>query len=404
MRCCRKFVLLSLLCLSCALYVQAQPSSVPTTPAFSGRVPDVRQINTTSLLRQMAQGSSNSDLVLVAAHRGYWINYPENSDPAIRAAFDNGIEVVEIDVRSTSDGVVVVSHDGDLDKETTGSGLIESTPWAQMNTLPLRDRRGNPQNLNLLSFAQALQILGSYQQTSGTLRGPVIIVDIKGNPNDSWATYQRGKAVLQATLPSAAWPAVVFKMKMITVPMDGISAEYNAHSSWGHILTTINPEDATNAAWSPSSTNFQTLLTFSQADHNFFLQQFEMNINTVGDGATKYISGQGGPLTSFATYHEPKFYPEGVSTIFGGAGDSRVFTPNPPPPFQHDRQTFCCYKSFLSDPPKPELLDLRGLLDFSLYYNQTATPGVSLITTDNLSETLNLLVAAGKRNVSEITN
>jgi hypothetical protein len=121
-----------------------------------------------------------------------------------------------------------------------------------------------------------------------------------------------------------------------------------------------------------------------------------MNINTVGDGATKYLSGLGGQLNSFAAYFESKFYPEGVSTIYGGSTDTRNFNPSVLPPNLQPGQTFCCYQSLLPG-------DLRGLLDFSLFYDQS-THVVSLVTTDNLSETLNFLVSLGKRNVSEISN
>jgi hypothetical protein len=372
--------------------------TVPDTPKLAGAVANVTTINTASLLKQMSQGSPNNDLVLVAAHRGYWVNYPENSDPALRAAFDNGVEVIEIDLRTTSDGVLVVSHDADLLKETTGTGFVSGTTWAQISSLALRDRKGNAQtSLHMLRFQDALQILSAYQ-TSGGLQGPVIIADIKDSA--SWTTYLAALNVLQATLPSAAWPAVVFKMKMRTIstdPANGISAQATAHIAWGHIVAVVNPEDAANPTWSPSSSNFQTILALSQPSENFFLQQFELNISAVGDGATKYTSGQGGQLNSFATYYESKFYSEGVSTIYGGPNDSRNFNPSPVPPGLQGGQTFCCYEALLSN-------DLRGVLDFSLYYNQTSTPGVSLITADNLSDTLNLLVSLGKRNVSEIGN
>jgi hypothetical protein len=391
-----KFALLSLLFLDHSFQVHAQTTL--DTPTLAGVVSNVRQINTANLLRTMSQGSQ--DLILVAAHRGYWINNPENSTPALKAAFDNGVEVIEIDLRTTSDGVIVISHDADLVKETNGYGFVSSTTWSQIQSLQLRDRKGNPQNLQMLSFAQALNLLGSYQNTSGALQGPVIIADIKDS--NSWQTYLNALTVLQATLPQAAWPAVVFKMKMRNISTDaqtGILAQYTQHSAWGHLIAVVNPEDATSptSTWTPSSSNFQTVFNLSSSSANFFLQQFELNINTVGDGASQYIVSNGGKLNSFATYYESKFYPEGVSTIYGGPNDTRNFNPNPPPANLQPGQTFCCYYSLLPG-------DLRGLLPFALYYNQTSSPGVSLITTDNLSDTLNLLVSTGKRTVSEIGN
>jgi hypothetical protein len=106
-----------------------------------------------------------------------------------------------------------------------------------------------------------------------------------------------------------------------------------------------------------------------------FIQQFELNINTVGDGAASYPAPVGS-LRSFATYYQPSFYPEGVSTIVAG-------------------NTLCCYLANIAN-------DNRGVLNFSLFYTSPQFPGVSLITSDNLAETLNFLVSTGKRNVSEI--
>jgi glycerophosphoryl diester phosphodiesterase len=40
--------------------------------------------------------------------------YPENTLAAVRTALQAGVDGVEVDVRATEDGVLVLSHDGDL--------------------------------------------------------------------------------------------------------------------------------------------------------------------------------------------------------------------------------------------------------------------------------------------------
>jgi glycerophosphoryl diester phosphodiesterase len=50
----------------------------------------------------------------VIAHRGYSSRYPENSLESFDAAVAAGADYVETDVRMTSDGVLVCSHDPDL--------------------------------------------------------------------------------------------------------------------------------------------------------------------------------------------------------------------------------------------------------------------------------------------------
>ena len=52
--------------------------------------------------------------VQIVAHRGSSMKAPENTLSAIRQAVEDGADFVEIDVRETADGVIVVCHDSDL--------------------------------------------------------------------------------------------------------------------------------------------------------------------------------------------------------------------------------------------------------------------------------------------------
>ena len=54
--------------------------------------------------------------ILAIAHRGEPIAHRENTIPAIRAALDAGADVVEIDVKTTADGVSVILHDDSLSR------------------------------------------------------------------------------------------------------------------------------------------------------------------------------------------------------------------------------------------------------------------------------------------------
>lgn len=62
----------------------------------------------------------------VVAHRGDSANFPENTLEAFRSAVGMGIDVVETDVHLTRDGVVVIWHDPTLERNTNGSGTLES--------------------------------------------------------------------------------------------------------------------------------------------------------------------------------------------------------------------------------------------------------------------------------------
>ena len=68
----------------------------------------------------------NSKYVVVVAHRGDWRNYPENSIPAIESVIRMGVDIVELDLKMTSDSVLVLSHDGTCNRTTTGKGPIST--------------------------------------------------------------------------------------------------------------------------------------------------------------------------------------------------------------------------------------------------------------------------------------
>ncbi|MGH3930115.1 MAG: glycerophosphodiester phosphodiesterase, partial [Pseudonocardiaceae bacterium] len=71
------------------------------------------------------------------AHRGWHLGElagMENSLAAFRRAAAEGYQYLETDVRATRDGVLVVLHDGTLDRTTDGSGRIEQLDWATVRT------------------------------------------------------------------------------------------------------------------------------------------------------------------------------------------------------------------------------------------------------------------------------
>ena len=71
----------------------------------------------------------------VIAHRGGAALAPENSLEAIRASFAAGADGVEVDVRLSADGVVVVMHDGDVSRTTRGSGLVTDLTADELSSL-----------------------------------------------------------------------------------------------------------------------------------------------------------------------------------------------------------------------------------------------------------------------------
>jgi len=72
---------------------------------------------------------------LVFAHRGGGGLYPENTLEAFKYSAQMGVDVLELDVHSTSDGTLVVMHDSQVDRTTDGSGLVNQMTLAEIKKL-----------------------------------------------------------------------------------------------------------------------------------------------------------------------------------------------------------------------------------------------------------------------------
>lgn len=93
-------------------------------------------------LAQKLQDGSAKAPVMVVAHRGCWSSAPENSIAAIENCIRLGVDMVEIDVRNTADGALVLMHDTTLDRTTTGSGKVSSITFDALRALKLRQGAG----------------------------------------------------------------------------------------------------------------------------------------------------------------------------------------------------------------------------------------------------------------------
>ena len=69
------------------------------------------------------------------SHRGVALQAPENTVPAVQKAIELGCAMAEIDLRYTSDGEVILMHDGTLERTTNGSGRVSGTSLARVRQL-----------------------------------------------------------------------------------------------------------------------------------------------------------------------------------------------------------------------------------------------------------------------------
>lgn len=97
-----------------------------------------------------------SKQVLVVAHRADWRQEPENSIRGIESAIKLGVDMVEIDLKKSKDGVLMLMHDNTLDRTTSGKGRPEDYTWAELQQLTLRNQHGGPTRQRIPSFEQCM--------------------------------------------------------------------------------------------------------------------------------------------------------------------------------------------------------------------------------------------------------
>ena len=98
-----------------------------------------------------------SKYVVVIAHRSDWRHYPENSLAAMEGAIKMGVDMVEIDVQRTKDGVLVCCHDKTVDRTTTGTGKVSELTVDYISTLKLKTKEGVTE-YGMPTLAQALDL------------------------------------------------------------------------------------------------------------------------------------------------------------------------------------------------------------------------------------------------------
>jgi glycerophosphoryl diester phosphodiesterase len=79
--------------------------------------------------------------IVVIAHRGEHLHHPENTIPAFQAAVEAGADFFELDVRTTSDGKLVLMHDSSVDRMTGGRGNVAKMTFNDVRKLNVAGER-----------------------------------------------------------------------------------------------------------------------------------------------------------------------------------------------------------------------------------------------------------------------
>jgi glycerophosphoryl diester phosphodiesterase len=107
--------------------------------------------------------------VMVIAHRGGLFEaIPENTISAFKMAIKAGADIIEVDLRNSQDGHVMIMHDPILDRTTNGRGNIGDYPLEMLKMLDAGKGEKIP------TYEEVLELIGD--------SGVKLLLDIKKSP------------------------------------------------------------------------------------------------------------------------------------------------------------------------------------------------------------------------------
>ncbi|MEN8117227.1 MAG: glycerophosphodiester phosphodiesterase family protein [Bacteroidota bacterium] len=111
-------------------------------------------------LKQILEEFHNpaSQKVLIASHRAANKKYPENSLAAIQYSIETSVDIVEIDIRTTKDGRLVLMHDENIDRTTNGEGKVSDVTYAELSKYKLDSKSGDTISHKIPLIEEALNL------------------------------------------------------------------------------------------------------------------------------------------------------------------------------------------------------------------------------------------------------
>lgn len=101
---------------------------------------------------------TGNDVPIISGHRGGAAKgYPENCIATFEHTLSITPAIFEIDPHLTKDNAIVLLHDDDLDRTSTGHGKLSDYTFAQVEEFQLKDLAGNVTPYHLTTLAEAIQ-------------------------------------------------------------------------------------------------------------------------------------------------------------------------------------------------------------------------------------------------------
>ncbi|MDM7862117.1 glycerophosphodiester phosphodiesterase family protein [Alteromonas sp. ASW11-36] len=128
-----------------------------TSFASAGAVPPNDFLNPSENVAEYINCLAHNKATLVSVHRaGPKPGFPENALESMQEALKQGPMLLEVDIRETADGHLVLMHDVTLDRTTTGSGDLGEYTLAELADIRLVDNDGNTTEFAIPTLQQVL--------------------------------------------------------------------------------------------------------------------------------------------------------------------------------------------------------------------------------------------------------
>ncbi|QKZ12551.1 glycerophosphodiester phosphodiesterase family protein [Spirosoma sp. KUDC1026] len=128
------------------------------TATLASTAQSKRYATATALEQTLGYQPARAKPLLLAHRGGPASDETENSLETFRHMYQQVPEaIIEMDVRMTADSVLVLLHDDDIARTTTGQGSLKSMTWAELKQLQLRDLEGKPTNQRMPMFDDVLK-------------------------------------------------------------------------------------------------------------------------------------------------------------------------------------------------------------------------------------------------------
>ncbi len=143
--------------------------------------------------------------MLIVAHRGLHRRVPENSLAAVRAAIEAGLDRIEVDVRATADGQLVLLHDQTLSRTTTGRGALRRTRAQELADVRLADGTAVPSLRDVLDLARGHAVLCLDVKEPTIARDVIAEAAAAEAEVELWSTHREAVAAAADAGVCASW-------------------------------------------------------------------------------------------------------------------------------------------------------------------------------------------------------